>query len=551
MFGLKSVYFYLVAYQITIIKFFKRLYFTSKNYNRSLETKIPQQVYYNPNPFLLSIITSYRDRSFKINEIDPNVFWLEDKKKETEQIHNFFWLNLIDRKTDHKKLKKIIYIWMLKNSKYKKRIWETSTLSARVISWILNIDIILNNSTFEFKKNFFNCIISQTNHLKKNIKFENDLSKKIEILTAIILTGLVFKEYEENFHNGIKELEALVKVFFDKDGFPLSRNPAELVYFSKYFIFCKEVIKDSQKYVPEFLDDIIVKNINCINFIKTPNDQLPLFNGASTVDLDQIKKYLDDFKPDFKKNYLGGLFRLKHKNHFLLMDIEKPPQKKFSKTYQSGPLSFEYFLDGIKIITNSGFGNNISKKTELISRLTACQSSLTINDTSITKFEKNEVVSKIFGKSIKNTFKSFDFSSKNENDLLGCSSTNNGYENKFGCIHRREIYLDKKNNYIKGTDHIFKAKDGYPIRYAFRFHVNPELSVVKTMSGNSALIQISKNKSLIFTINNENLEIEKSIFLGGRKIIDSACITISGNLVNKNKIFNWEIKKRFNDEFKS
>ena len=63
------------------------------------------------------------------------------------------------------------------------------------------------------------------------------------------------------------------------------------------------------------------------------------------------------------------------------------------------------------------------------------------------------------------------------------------------------------------------------------------------MRGNGALIQISKNKSLIFTVNDENLEIEKSIFLGGKKIIDSACITISGNLVNKNKTFNWEIKK--------
>ena len=81
-------------------------------------------------------------------------FGLKIKKKDTEQMHNFFWLNLIDRKTDHKKLKKIIYIWMLKNSKYKKKIWETSTLSARVISWILNIDIILNNSTFDFKKIF-------------------------------------------------------------------------------------------------------------------------------------------------------------------------------------------------------------------------------------------------------------------------------------------------------------------------------------------------------------------------------------------------------------
>ena len=77
------------------------------------------------------------------------------------------------------------------------------------------------------------------------------------------------------------------------------------------------------------------------------------------------------------------------------------------------------------------------------------------------------------------------------------------------------------------------------------------LNVVKTMSGNSALIQISKNKSLIFTINDENLDIEKSIFLGEKKIIDSVCITISGNLVNKNKIFNWEIKKIFNNEFKS
>ena len=543
MFGLKSVYLYIIACQITLIKFLKKLYFLSKNYNKSLESKTPQQVYYNPNPFLLSIITSYNNQSFKISDVDPNNFWLEDKKKNTDQMHNFFWLNLIDRKADHKKLKKIIYVWMLRNSKYRQKIWETSTLSARIISWILNIDIILNNSTFDFRKNFLDCIISQTNHLKKNIRFENNLNKKLEILTAITLTGLVFKEYEQNYDIGIKGLETLVKIFFDDNGFPLSRNPNDLIFFSKYFIFCKEIIKDSQKYIPEFLEDIVEKNLNCIHFIKTPNNQLPLFNGATLLNLSQIQKYFENFKPKIKKSDLGGLFKIKHKNHFLIIDIDKPPQKKFSKSYQSGPLSFEYFLDNVKIITNSGFGSNISKKVELLSRLTACQSTLTINNTSISKFEKNEMISKIFGNSVQDSFKSFDFSSKNENLLVGCSVSNNGYEKNFGCTHRREIYLDKQNNYLKGTDHILKAKDGYPIRYAFRFHINPELSVVKTMSGNSALIQISKNKSLIFTINEENLEIEKSIFLGEKKIIDSACITISGNLVNKNKTFNWEIKK--------
>ena len=64
------------------------------------------------------------------------------------------------------------------------------------------------------------------------------------------------------------------------------------------------------------------------------------------------------------------------------------------------------------------------------------------------------------------------------------------------------------------------------------------------MSGNSALIQISRNKSVLFSVKEESLEVEKSIFLGGKKILDNTCITISGNLVNKDKSFNWEIKKK-------
>ena len=153
------------------------------------------------------------------------------------------------------------------------------------------------------------------------------------------------------------------------------------------------------------------------------------------------------------------------------------------------------------------------------------------------------MINRVFGNSIQDSFKSFDFSSKNEDRLIGCSASNNGYEKEFGCTHKREIYIDKEKNYLIGKDHIFKAKDGYPIRYAFRFHINPELNLVKTMSGNSALIQISKNKSLLFTAHEEDLEIEKSIFLGEKKIVDNACITIGGNLVNKNKTFNWEIRK--------
>ena len=546
MFGLKGAYFYLIALQVTFIKFFKKVYFSSNRYNNSLKSKIPTQVFFNPNPFLLSIISPYKKSSFKINDINPNDFWLENKKDKITKHHSFLWLSLLDRKMDGRNIQRIIYLWTLKYSNFKNKIWENSILSSRVISWMLNIDIIINNGTFDFKKKVFQNIIYQCNHLRKNIKYEKNPVKRIQVLTALILSGIVFKEYKSNYEEGIRELEKFVKHYFDSDGFPFTRNPNDLIFFTQYLLLCHENINEAQKFMPEFLSEIIQKNLLCIKFFKTPDDKLPLFNGSSENNVNHFEKYLEKLKlsKKDKKNTVGGIFFAKSKNQVLYFDVGSPPEKKFSRNYQSGPLSFEYYLDGIKIISNSGFGNNISTKAELVSRLTASQSTLTINDTSITKFERSKLINRVFGNSIKNTFKVQEYEIKNNKSLIGCSVSHNGYEKNFSCTHKREIYLDHESNFLRGTDHIFKKSDGIPIRYVFRFYLNPELAAVKTMGGNSALIQITKNKSLIFTVNNESINIEKSIYLGGKKILDSTCITISGNLVNKNKSFDWEIKKK-------
>ena len=547
MVNLKSIYFYFLAVQISILKSLKKIYFTTKLYNRSLVSKTPKQFYFHPNPFLLSLISNFKKYSFKISEIDPNIFWIKQKNfRKEKEIHTFLWLNLIDRKNDGKAIQKIISSWIMKNSGYKKNFWESSVLSKRIISWILNVDIILNNELFEFKRNFLNSIISQTNHLKKNIRFEKDFSKRVEILTALLLSGLVFKEYIENYHTSIKELEKLVKNYFDRDGFPFTRSPNDLIFFTRYLILCRECIKDAQQYMPEFLEEVIKKNLKCIKYILTPNDQVPLFNGGTEKDLKEFNKFIKDFDSvsNEKKNIVGGIQKLRFKNSYIFFDVGAPPDKEFSKSYQSGPLSFEYYLDEKKIITNCGFGSNISSKAELLSRLTSAQSTLTVNDTSVTKFERNRLINKVFGNSIKNIFKISNLIFSEDKKQIKSSATHNGYEGNYGCIFKREISIDKSTGNIFGFDEIIKEENDNPVDYNFRFHLYPGLTAVKTMSGNGVLVQISKNRSLIFTIKDEIIKLEKSIFLGGNKILDNTCITISGNLVNKNKIIHWEIKKK-------
>ena len=416
------------------------------------------------------------------------------------------------------------------------------------MSWILNADIILNNADKVFKENFFNSIIIQVNHLKNNLNDENDPAKKIEIISAIILSGLVFKEYNSNFEKGIKALKQVVENFFDSNGCPINRNTYDLVQCSKFLVLIKECCKDAQEYIPDFLDDIVDKLINCLFALKTPTDKNPLFNGASEFKIDGYLEYLSglEYKSKHAINNIGEIYIARGKKNLLFFDVGSPPAKKYSKNYQSGPLSFEYFIDNNKIITNCGYGNKISKKAELISRLTSAQSTLCLNDSSAVKFERNNLINDAFGNSIKTSFDVSNFSVDDEKNYLILSAKHNAYEDNFNYVHHRTIKIDKKNSNLLGEDKLIAVKKNKKLQnmYNIRFHLYPSITAVQTMAKNSILIQIEKGKSLIFTSTADNIILEKSIFLGRNQIINNFCITVAGTLNNnENKNIIWEFKK--------
>jgi uncharacterized heparinase superfamily protein len=549
MFNLKAVYFYFLAVKILLSRFLNNIFFSTNFYNKSLKTKIPEQLYFYPNPFLLSSFVNQRIFNFKLSKVNIDSFWTDFKtKKEREDLNSFFWLNLINRKNDGSAIQQIINIWIKNNIKYKKKNWNNSNISKRILAWILNADIILNNADRQFKQNFFNSIIIQVNHLKKNLNYENDPAKKIEIISAIILSGLVFKEYNNNFEVGIKVLKNVVENFFDNDGCPINRNIYDLVQCSKFLILIKECCKDAQEYIPDYLDDIVDKLVDCLHALKTPTNKNPLFNGASEFKIDNYLEYLTGLEYRSKNivNKINDVYIARGKKSLLFFDAGSPPKKKYSKYYQSGPLSFEYFMDNNKIITNCGFGNKISKKIELISRLTSAQSTLCLNDSSVVKFERNKFINEAFGASITSSFQVFEMNTDDTNNFITLSAKHNAYENNFDYIHQRILKMNKKSCNLLGEDNLIstsKNKKGLST-YSVRFHLYPGINAVQTIGKNSILIQVDKNKSLMFTSNGEKLTLEKSIFLGRNQIISNFCMTISGSLNNnENKNIIWELKR--------
>ena len=542
----KSIYIYFLAIKKVLIRSLKELFFGSNYYNKLLDTDVPSSFLFNPNPYLLSPFLNHKDLLIKISNEDVRNFRISlFENKEKKSIHNFLWLNLIDRKNENEIIQKIIGEWIKKYSKYTKGIWDEDITSLRVISWISNADLILNTNDKDFNKSFYKNIIRQTNFVKKNINNLNDENKKISSISLLVLSGLVFKEYYVYYKIGLKELKKFIEDYFDENGFPKNRNFENLLTFVQYFILIKEWIKNAQEIVPEYLENIVEKNLVCLNSVNNPLKKLPLFNGSTDKSLSNFFLYLDKLNYSSKKNLksVGQVQIVKNKKTALYFDSGEPPNYQLSKDYQSGPLSFEYSSDKDKIITNCGYGRRISKKFQILSKFTSGQSTLCIDDTSVVKFKKSNLINKAYGSTISNSFKIFDVERKEDKINIVISATHNAYLEKFGYLHKRKINFFKKSNSIEGSDYLIKKNEGINVGFSIRFHLYPGINTVRTLSGKSILLQTNGNKSWVFSSDELAIDLEKSLFFGRNKALKNKCIVIYGKTMHQNVNVNWKLKK--------
>ena len=83
------------------------------------------------------------------------------------------------------------------------------------------------------------------------------------------------------------------------------------------------------------------------------------------------------------------------------MDTGNSPGKGYSENYQAGPLSFEFFFKDKKLITNSGFFQDHNHQLYGISKSTAAQSTLILDNSSACNFKKNNIGQSVVNKGFK------------------------------------------------------------------------------------------------------------------------------------------------------
>ena len=547
MFGLKGIKLYFFCFFKLIFSNILISYYKSIFYNKKITTSIPSRIFYSPSSHLIAPLTTINNDIYKISNIPTEKVWEKkyDNTSQFKNLHSFLWLTKLDRKSSKIFSQKIINQWIKNNNNFSPEIWEVEILAKRIIAWISNTDITLQDSEKNYKEKFFESLIKQYNHLLRNTKRLPYSSKKIICCSAIILSGLTFKETIPNFKYGVKELEKIIENYFDKNGFVKSRNPEEVYTSLKFLILIREWFKEAQESIPEFLDQIIYKCGNCYNFLSNSHKRFPLFNGASEFDYSGYDIFLKNQKYKFsnKNNENGGLVKIKKEKLEFFIDIGNPPSNKFSNKYQAGCLSFELISNGEKIICNSGYKANMRSSLSLISSSTAAHSTLYINNISSCIFQKNKLIRKVYGNSLIKKHKILSKTLKENKEFSEVSASHNGYEKRNGYVHQRSVKV--YNNKIEGLDELKRKKNyGKSENYYLRFHIYPGIKIAKTKTGRSILLSLSNKEGWKIKSSTNNFEIEKSFFLGNKnKIIENESILISGIAKEELCSINWTIEK--------
>jgi len=421
--------------------------------------------------------------------------------------------------------------WIQKNRSWKSRTWEDFVLASRICNWIKNYNFFFHTSDDSFKKEIFDSILKQIEHLVKNFSNLKRNSNLIRIIKALIYASIYIPNKNHYYQIAIFNLKSELNKQILKDGCHFQRNPKIHIQVLMDLLDIRAILNSTKKNVFFDLQNSINKMSVAYRFFLHKDNSLANFNGSSDINYKILKDLASEIpKPNKNPRELiyGGFQRIDAKNTTLILDCGVP--KNYDATYKahSCTASFELSHKKNKIIVNS-----LSELDENIKKTTAAHSTLTLNNTNAYKILKNNHLSRVPSKlKVKRV------------ERYGANIIeieNYSYKNQYEAIHKRIIYMDKNGIDIRGEDNIY-----CPIELSFdiRFYLDLRIKTLVTNNEKNAVLKLPNGAGWKFvsSLDKLNLVLNRSLNTNNQPARNEH-IHLTGKTKELITVIKWSLKK--------
>jgi len=411
--------------------------------------------------------------------------------------------------------------WITLQGGYHPLGWEPEIVARRVVSWITQAPLILQDADHAFYRAFLRSLTRQVRYLRRAMGETRDGYPRLLATVALAFAGLCLADQTRLLSTATKRLGDELDRQILPDGGHISRNPGVLIEILLDLLPLRQAFEARNLPPPPALQNAIDRMMPMLRFFRHGDGAFAQFNGMGATPADLLATVLayDDARgtPVSNASY-SGYQRLDAGTSLVIADTGQPPPFLVSYDAHAGCLSFEFSAGRHRVFVNCGMPVNNRDAWRQAARATAAHSTAIFNDTSSCRFLVSETFGRLLGVPIIAGPTEIKLVRTERDGAHLCRASHDGYAERFGIMHQRSWRLANDGSRLDGEDIFFAANGeeipaGVPDLYAIRFHLHPSVKASRRADGKSVLLLLPGHESWLFTSSAFQVDLEESVFL--------------------------------------
>ncbi|MGD9921258.1 MAG: heparinase II/III family protein [Pseudorhodoplanes sp.] len=441
------------------------------------------------------------------------------------EVYGFGWLRHLraaDSAITRANARALVDEWISLQGSWHVLAWRSDVLSRRVISWISQAPLILQDVDAAFYRRFMRSLTRQVRFLRHNASEAREGAPHLQVTIALMYATLCMASQERHVRGAAKRLSDELDAQVLPDGGHISRNPGVIIELLLDLLPLKQAFSSRNMPPPPALLNAIDRMMPMLRFFRHDEGSFALFNGMGPTATDLIATILayDDVRGEPVSNAPhSGYQRLRLNNLLVLMDTGAPPPMAVSQEAHAGCLAFEFCAGGQRIVVNCGVPSINKESWRQVARATPAHSTVTFNNASSCMFREEGAFRELIGVPIIDGPSRVALSRNEHGDSLVLRASHDGY-GRFGVIHQRAVMLTAGGSKLEGED-VFMPTHGEMLplgaldEFAIRFHLHPSVKASRRSDGHGAMLVLPNKDVWTFDSHEDRVELEESVYLGG------------------------------------
>lgn len=398
--------------------------------------------------------------------------------------------------------------------------FSSEILANRLIAFACHSPFFLKGASQAFCDRFFASVSRQVKLAYSRSYSEPNELKRLHIHIALAYACLAFSGFEPLRKKVFTRLSSELDKQIFGDGGHISRNPQTLRDLLALLVPLRTGLESSQMEVPAPFNHALERMLPALRFFTCPDGGLSVFNGVNDTRPGLVRRILEtdnvNGRPLAHAPH-SGYARLQQGKSSLMIDVGSTVADTLTSATSNGLFAMEFCDGSSRLVTNCGAIKYGDEHWQSASRSPQANSGVCLARTGVGKQISNKLVKTLFGGPL--LLGSVNVETELDTQRQGTlfSARHDGYANRFGICHTRQLFLSANGFDLRGKDMFALDEQGGDIMknvpFEIRFHLHPSVSATISRDGASAVLMLANKTGWRFNARGAQLRLEESVYL--------------------------------------